>query len=233
MPLECQILNVSDAGVQTSFKLTWLWFVLTVPYDIACHANWISGSVVLWQWAEWLIQTLHHKQKHTYTHTNRHKLVWGCPGVLEKLIPRWLEGFLDWTDSSTLHAGGGFFFHICLRPYSYFTKYSACRFWLKTRIWKMLHMEEQGKPQNRRFSLYSINWYFHLTDKSINKPVMTQPSPRSACAEKWRQVAFMQNQTGFSPYLRVTSAIHTPRGQLQWWGWCWPLSQEFQLTLKP
>lgn len=172
----------------------------------------------------------------TKTHVYTYKQTQACvrmPGRAGKTHPEVIGGLfgLDWLLNSA--CGGRIFFHICLRPYSYFTKYSACRFWLKTRIWKMLHMEEQGKPQNRRFSLYSINWYFHLTDKSINKPVMTQPSPRSACAEKWRQVAFMQNQTGFSPYLRVTSAIHTPRGQLQWWGWCWPLSQEFQLTLKP
>lgn len=38
--------------------------------------------------------------------------------------------------------------HICMRPYSYFTNHSACRFWLKIRMWKILHMEEQGKPQN-------------------------------------------------------------------------------------
>lgn len=77
------------------------------------HAG-ISGSVALWQWAAWLCQTLHHKQKHTYMHTNRHKLVWGCPGVLEN--PSWGDWrALVWTDSSTLHAfckyhaGGGFF----------------------------------------------------------------------------------------------------------------------------
>lgn len=54
----------------------------------------ISRTVVFWLWAEWLFQTLHHKQKHTFTQTYKQTqaYVWMSKHA-GKLIQGWVFFF--------------------------------------------------------------------------------------------------------------------------------------------
>ncbi len=66
-------LSPSFTPTLSLFSLRWSSSLIHTVHE-ACiswgHTGCISGSVVLWQWAEWLPQTLHHIQQHTSTHTN-------------------------------------------------------------------------------------------------------------------------------------------------------------------